>query len=164
MEELYAEGKIKAIGVCNFYPARLTDLCMHCKVTPMVNQVEFHPFFQQPDALKTMKELGVQPQAWRPFAEGRNNIFAHPVLSEIGAKYGKTAAQVALRWNIDRGVVVIPKSTHKERIEQNFDVWDFKLDSEDMAKIAALDLGHSEIIDHSDPAVIKMISGLKVHD
>lgn len=164
MEELYEEGKIKAIGVCNFYPARLTDLCLHSKITPMVNQVELHPFFQQPDALATMKELGVQPQAWGPFAEGKNNIFAHPVLSEIGAKYGKTAAQVALRWNIDRGVVVIPKSIHKDRIEQNFDVWDFKLDKEDMDKIAALDIGHSEIIDHSDPAVIKMISGLKVHD
>lgn len=162
MEELYEEGKIKAIGVCNFYPARLTDLCLHSKITPMVNQVELHPFFQQPDALATMKELGVQPQEWGPFAEGKNNIFAHPVLSEIGAKYGKTAAQVALRWNIDRGVMVIPKSIHKDRIEQNFDVWDFKLDKEDMDKIAALDIGHSEIIDHSDPAVIKMISELKV--
>lgn len=164
MEELYEEGKIRAIGVCNFFPARLMDLCMHCKVTPMVNQVELHPFFQQPDALATMKELGVQPEAWGPFAEGRNNIFSHPVLSEIGAKYGKTAAQVALRWNIDRGVVVIPKSVHKDRIEQNFNLWDFKLDSEDMEKIAALDLGHSEIINHFDPAVIKMIGGLKVHD
>lgn len=164
MEELYKEGKIRAIGVCNFYPERLTDLCLHCEVIPAVNQVELHPFFQQAEAIKNMQEFGVQPQAWGPFAEGQFGIFTHPVLSKIGAKYGKTAAQVALRWNVQRGVVVIPKSTHKERMEQNFAIWDFALTEAEMAEIAKLDIGHSEIIDHNKPATIKMICGLKIHN
>ncbi|MGN0632940.1 MAG: aldo/keto reductase [Oscillospiraceae bacterium] len=164
MEELYKEGRVKAIGVSNFYPDRLADLCINCSVVPAVDQVELHPFFQQQKALETMKEFGVQPQAWGPFAEGNHGIFTHPVLSEIGGKYGKSAAQVALRWNVNRGVVVIPKSIHKDRIEQNFDIWDFTLDSGDMEKIAALDIGHSEIVDHWDPAFIKMINGMKIHD
>lgn len=164
MEELYKEGKIRAIGVCNFYPERLTDLCLHCEVIPAVNQVELHPFFQQAEAIKNMQEFGVQPQAWGPFAEGQFGIFTHPVLSKIGAKYGKTAAQVALRWNVQRGVVVIPKSTHKERMEQNFAIWDFALTEAEMAEIAKLDIGHSEIIDHSKPATVKMICGLKIHN
>lgn len=164
MEELYKEGKIRAIGVCNFYPERLCDMCLHCDVIPAVNQVELHPFFQQAEAIKNMQEFGVQPQAWGPFAEGQFGIFSHPVLSKIGAKYGKTAAQVALRWNVQRGVVVIPKSTHKERMEQNLAIWDFALTEAEMAEIAKLDIGHSEIIDHSKPATVKMICGLKIHD
>ncbi len=164
MEEAYKEGKLKAIGVCNFYPHVLTDFCETVDVIPAVNQVELHPFFQQEDALAVMKEYGVVPEAWGPFAEGRNNIFDHPVLSAVGAKYGKNAAQVALRWNIQRGVVVIPKSVHKERIEQNFDVWDFELTDEDMNEIAKLDLGYSEIVNHCDPKFVKMIHSLKVHD
>ncbi len=164
MEELYDEGKIHAIGVCNFFPERLTDLCLHSKITPMVNQVELHPFFQQGCAIKNMKELGVQPQAWGPFAEGQFGIFTHPTLTAIGEKYGKTAAQVALRWNVDRGVVVIPKSVKKERMEQNIDIWDFKLSDEDMAEIAKMDMGHSEIIDHYKPSTVKMINGLRIHD
>ena len=164
MEELYKEGKIRAIGVCNFYPERLTDLCLHCEVIPAVNQVELHPFFQQAEAIKNMQEFGVQPQAWGPFAEGQFGIFTHPVLSKIGDKYGKTTAQVALRWNVQRGVVVIPKSTHKERMEQNFAIWDFALTEAEMAEIAQLDIGHSEIIDHNKPATIKMICGLKIHN
>ena len=112
MEELYEMGKIRAIGVCNFYPDRLTDLCMNVKITPAVNQVELHPFFAQTGALENMKELDVQPEAWGPMAEGKHGIFTHPVLTAIGEKYGKAAAQVALRWNIQRGVVIIPKSTH----------------------------------------------------
>lgn len=164
MEELYEEGKIKAIGVCNFYPERLTDLCLNAKIKPMVNQVELHPFFAQMGALGTMKEFGVQPEAWGPMAEGKHGIFTHPVLTEIGAKYGKTAAQAALRWNVQRGVVIIPKSTHKERIEENLNIWDFKLSDEDMDAIAALDLGHSEIIDHSAADTAKFLNGWKIHE
>lgn len=127
MEEAYKEGKLRAIGVCNFYPARLADLCETVDVIPAVNQVELHPFFQQEDALALMKEYGVRPEAWGPFAEGNHGIFTHPVLSSIGEKYGKSAAQVALRWNVQRGVVVIPKSVHKNRMEQNMNIWDFEL-------------------------------------
>ena len=162
MEELYKEGRVRAIGVCNFYPDRLTDLAIHADVIPAVNQVELHPFFQQEKAIENMKELGVQPEAWGPFAEGKHGIFTHPVLTAIGKKYGKTAAQVSLRWNVQRGVIVIPKSTHRDRMEQNIDIWDFSLSDDDMAEIAKLDIGHSEIVDHSDPAFIRMISTLKV--
>lgn len=164
MEEAYREGKLKAIGVCNFYPNRLADLCETVEVTPAVNQVELHPFFQQENALALMKEYGVVPEAWGPFAEGNHGIFTHPVLTAIGRKYSKSAAQVALRWNVQRGVVVIPKSVHKERIEQNMNIWDFQLSDEDMAEIAKLDIGHSEIVDHSDPAFVKMLHSLKVHE
>ena len=164
MEEAYKDGTIRAIGVCNFYPARLADLCETVEVIPAVNQVELHPFFQQENALAVMKEYGVRPEAWGPFAEGNHGIFTHPVLTKIGEKYGKTAAQVALRWNVQRGVVVIPKSVHKERIEQNMNIWNFKLSEEDMAEIAKLDLGHSEIVDHDDPAFTKMLHGMKVHE
>ena len=164
MEEAYKEGKLKAIGVCNFYPHRLADLCETVEVIPAVNQVELHTFFQQENALALMKEYGVVPEAWGPFAEGNHGIFTHPVLTAIGQKYGKSAAQVALRWNVQRGVVVIPKSVHKERIEQNMNIWDFQLSDEDMAEIAKLDIGHSEIVDHSDPAFVKMLHSLKVHE
>ena len=164
MEEAYREGKLKAIGVCNFYPNRLADLCETVEVTPAVNQVELHPFFQQENALTLMKEYGVVPEAWGPCAEGNHGIFTHPVLTEIGKQYGKTAAQVALRWNVQRGVVVIPKSIHKNRMEQNIDIWDFQLSEEDMAQIAKLDLGHSEIVDHSAPGFVKMLHSMKVHD
>lgn len=164
MEEAYREGKLKAIGVCNFYPNRLADLCETVEVIPAVNQVELHPFFQQENALALMKEYGVVPEAWGPFAEGNHGIFTHPVLTAIGQKYGKSAAQVALRWNVQRGVVVIPKSVHKERIEQNMNIWDFQLSDEDMVEIAKLDIGHSEIVDHSDPAFVKMLHSLKVHE
>lgn len=164
MEEMYKEGTLKAIGVCNFYPHRLLDLCKTVDVIPAVNQIELHPFFAQENAIELMKQYGITPEAWGPFAEGNHGIFTHPVLTEIGNKYGKTAAQVALRWNIQRGVVVIPKSVHKERMEQNFDVWDFTLNDSDMEKIAALDLGKSEIVDHTDCGFIKMLHELKVHD
>ena len=164
MEEAYKEGKLKAIGVCNFYPARLADLCETVEVTPAVNQVELHPFFQQENALALMKEYGVILEAWGPFAEGNHGIFTHPVLTKIGEKYGKSAAQAALRWNVQRGVVVIPKSVHKDRMEQNMDIWDFKLSDEDMAEIAKLDLGHSEIVNHDDPAFVKMLHTMKVRD
>lgn len=164
MEEAYRAGKLKAIGVCNFYPHVLTDFCETVDIVPAVNQVELHPFFAQEKALEVMKEYGVTPEAWGPFAEGQHGIFTHPVLTGIGDKYGKSAAQVALRWNIQRGVVVIPKSVHADRIRQNIDVFDFELTPEDMAKISALSLGKSGIVDHTDPAFIKMIHSLKVHD
>lgn len=164
MEEAYREGQLRAIGVCNFYPARLADLCETVNVIPSVDQVELHPFFQQENALALMKEYGIVPEAWGPFAEGKFGIFTNPVLSKIGGKYGKSAAQAALRWNVQRGVVVIPKSTHKERMEQNFDIWDFQLSQEDMEEISRLDVGHSEIVSHDDPGFIKMLHGLKVHD
>lgn len=164
MEEAYREKKLRAIGVCNFYPARLADLCETVSVIPAVDQVELHPFFQQENALLLMKEYGVIPEAWGPFAEGKFGIFTHPVLTNIGDKYGKSAAQVALRWNVQRGVVVIPKSVHKERMEQNFNIWDFQLSQEDMNEISKLDVGHSEIVSHDDPGFIKMLHKLKVHD
>lgn len=164
MEELYKEGKIRAIGVCNFYPDRLADLCVNAQVTPMVNQVECHPFFQQKEALATMREFKVQPEAWGPFAEGKYGIFQNEVLNEIAKKYGKTAAQVILRWNVQRGVVVIPKSVKEERIKQNFDIWDFALSADDMQKIAALDTGKSEIINHFTAQTAKWLNGYKIHD
>ncbi len=163
MEALYEAGKVKAIGVSNCYPHVLADLCETVTVTPAVNQVELHPFFQQEDALKLMKEYGIQPMAWGPLAEGKHGIFTHPVLAKIGKKYGKTPAQVALRWNIDRGVVIIPKTIHTERMEQNMDLWDFSLSGEEMAEIAKLDIGHSEIVNHYDPAFVKMLHSLKIH-
>lgn len=164
MEEANEEGKLKAIGVCNCYPQILADICETVEIKPAVNQVELHPFFQQESALALMKEYGVHPEAWGPFAEGNHSIFTHPVLTRIGQKYGKSAAQVALRWNVQRGVTVIPKSVHKERMEQNMDIWDFKLSEEDMAEIAKLDLGHSEIVNHDDPAFVKMLHTMKIHD
>ncbi|MBS6175343.1 MAG: aldo/keto reductase [Clostridiales bacterium] len=156
-------GKIRAIGVCNFYPERLTDLCMNARIAPMVNQVECHPFFQQKAALENMKELGVQIEAWGPLAEGQKDIFHNPVLTEIGKKYGKTVAQVILRWHIQRGVVVILKSVHKNRIEENLDIWDFELTHEDMDVIGQMDLGHSEIIDHFSAATAKWLNSYKIH-
>ena len=164
MEEAYKASKLRAIGVCNCYPQILTDICETVDVIPAVNQVELHPFFQQENALALMKEYGVQPEAWGPFAEGNHGIFTHPVLTAIGQKYGKSAAQVALRWNVQRGVIVIPKSVHKERMEQNIDIWDFQLSDEDMAEIAKLDIGHSEIVDHYDPKFVQMLHQLKVHE
>lgn len=164
MEELYKEGKVKAIGVSNFYPERLTDLCMTAEVKPAVNQVELHPFFQQENALATMKEFGVQPEAWGPLAEGSHGIFTNPMLSEIAEKYNKTVAQVVLRWNTQRGVVIIPKSVHRNRMEENIDIWDFELSKEDMERIATLDLGHSEIVDHSSPEFVKYLHSAKIHE
>ena len=162
LEKAYKEGWVKAIGVSNFYPAILANFCENAEIMPAVNQVELHPFFTQDSAITLMKEYGIAPQAWGPLAEGRHGIFTHPVLTEIGAKYGKTAAQIALKWNAQRGVSILPKSVHVERMKQNFDIWNFTLSDEDMQKIAALDLGHSEIVDHSDPAFVKMINGFKI--
>lgn len=164
MEELYEGGKIRAIGVCNFYPERLADLCVNARIKPMVNQVELHPFFQQADALENMKEFGVQPEAWGPLAEGKHNIFKNEKLTAIASKYGKSVAQVVLRWNTQRGVVIIPKSVHTNRMEENLSIWDFSLSDEDMAAISSLDLGHSEIIDHSAAETAKWLNGWHIHE
>ena len=163
MEEAYKAGKLRAIGVCNCYPHVLADICETVEVKPAVDQVELHPFFQQENALSLMKEYGVHPEAWGPFAEGNHGIFTHPVLTKIGEKYGKSAAQVTLRWNVQRGVTVIPKSVHRERMEQNLDIWNFRLSDEDMTEISKLDIGHSEIVDHSDPKFVQMLHQVKVH-
>lgn len=164
LEELHRAGKIRAIGVSNFYPAVLANFCETVEIKPMVNQVELHPFFQQEAALATMKEYGVVPQAWGPLAEGKHGIFTHPVLTKIGEKYGKTAAQVALRWNTQRGVSILPKSVRAERIAVNLDIWDFSLNEAEMAEIAKLDLGHSEIVNHDDPAFVKWLHERRIHD
>jgi 2,5-diketo-D-gluconate reductase A len=164
MEELYKEGKVKAIGVCNFYPERLTDLCLTAEVKPAVNQVELHPFFQQENALATMKEFGVQAEAWGPLAEGNHGIFTNPILTEIASQYGKSVAQVVLRWNTQRGVMIIPKSVHQNRMKENLDIWDFELSQNDMVKITELDKGHSEIVDHSSPEFVKLLHSFKVHE
>lgn len=163
IERAYKDGLAKAIGVANFYPAVLTNLCENVEVIPALNQVELHPFFAQESALENMKAYGVIPQAWGPLAEGKHGIFTDPELTEIGKKYGKSVAQVVLRWNVQRGVSIIPKSVHVERMEQNIDIWDFTLTDEEMEKIAAKDLGHSEIVDHDDPAFVKMLGGMKIH-
>lgn len=164
LEELHRAGKIRAIGVSNFYPAVLANFCETVEIKPMVNQVELHPFFQQEAALATMKEYGVVPQAWGPLAEGKHGIFTHPVLTKIGEKYGKTAAQVSLRWNTQRGVSILPKSVRAERIAVNLDIWDFALNEAEMAEIAKLDLGHSEIVNHDDPAFVKWLHERRIHD
>lgn len=164
MEEAYKEGKLKAIGVANCYPAILANICETMEITPAVCQVELHPFFQQWNALENMKNYGVQPMAWGPLAEGKHGIFTDPELTAIGEKYGKSAAQVVLRWNVQRGVVIIPKSVKPERMAQNMDIWDFALTDEDNAVIAKKDLGHSEIVDHSNPMFVKMLCGMKIHE
>ena len=164
MEEAYKEGKLKAIGVANCYPAILANICETVEVIPAVCQVELHPFFQQWDALENMSNYGVQPMAWGPLAEGKHGIFTDPELTAIGEKYGKSAPQVVLRWNVQRGVVIIPKSVKPERMAQNLDIWDFSLTDEDNAIIAKKDLGHSEIVDHSNPMFVKMLCGMKIHE
>ncbi len=156
----YKEGLTKAIGVANFYPAILANLCESVEVIPAVNQIELHPFFVQEGALENMKAYGVVPQAWGPLAEGKHGIFTDPELVAIGNKYGKSAAQVALKWNAQRGVSIIPKSVHVERMEQNLDIWDFDLTEEEMKTVAAKDLGHSEIVNHDDPGFVKFVLGL----
>ena len=162
MEEYYKAGKIKAIGISNFAPDRVADLAIFADVTPMVNQGETHVFNQQSNARKTMDEYGVQIESWGPFAEGRNGFFTNETLVAIGQKYQKSAAQVALRYLIQRDVIVIPKTVHKNRMEQNFDVFDFILTDDDMAEILKLDMGESQFFSHADPETVKMISSFKI--
>ena len=160
MEELYKEGSIRSIGVSNFMPDRLADLILHNEITPAVNQVETNPFYQQIKAEAFMQEKGVQIESWAPFAEGKNNMFQNETLAAIAGKYGKSIAQVILRWLIQRNIVVIPKSIRKERIIENFNVFDFELTKEDMEKIAALDTHTSCFFSHRDPKMVEWLSGL----
>ncbi len=165
MEKLYKEGRIRAIGVSNFTDVQFANLVEFNEITPMVNQIEVHPFYQQTERIAFLQNYGTQTEAWAPLAEGQKDIFRNEVLKNIGDKYGKTIAQVILRWHIQRGVIVIPKSTHKERIEENFNIWDFALSQEDMAAIAALDTKESLYKDtFSSAASVKMLKGLRIHD
>jgi len=161
MEELYKEGKIRAIGISNFQPDRVMDLIVFNEVVPAVNQIETHPFNQHIETQKFLVENKVQIESWGPFAEGRNDIFKNELLASIGKKYNKSIAQVILRWLTQRGVVVIPKSVRKERILENFNIFDFKLSTEDMEVISTLDTGKSLFFDHRDPAIVKWMGGRK---
>jgi 2,5-diketo-D-gluconate reductase A len=162
MEELYQQGKIRAIGVANFQPDRIMDLIIHNQVVPAVNQIETHPFCQQIETQKFLKENNVQIQSWGPFAEGKNNMFQNEYLLSVAGKYKRSVAQVILRWLIQRGVIVIPKSVRKERITENFNVFDFVLSSEDMDAIASLDTKKSLFFDHRDPEVVKRLGNRKL--
>lgn len=168
LEELYEQGVVKAIGVSNFSPDRLVDICSFARIKPMVNQVETHPHNQQTEAQAWMQKYGVCHEAWAPFGEGRNGLFENETLVQIGAKYGKSAAQVMLRWALQRGIVVIPKTTHKERMRENFNVFDFALSDEDMESIKALDTKQSSFFAHSDPNMVewfaKMVEARKHND
>ena len=164
MEELYEAGRIRAIGVCNFYPERLVDLTLNNRVVPAVNQVETHPFFQQQQAMSVMKEYGIQIESWGPLAEGQHNIFQNELLCQLAEKYQKSVAQIILRWHIQRGVVIIPKSVHKERIVENFQIFDFELSEQDMREIAKMDLGYSKIIDHFSADTAKWLNNFKIHN
>ena len=164
MEDLYNEGKIRAIGVSNFLPDRLLDLILHNKITPAVNQVETHPFLQQIENAEFMKENNVQIESWAPFAEGKNNIFQNEILLSIAGKYNKSVAQIILRWLTQRDIVVIPKSVRKERIIENFDIFDFELSKEDMEKIVTLNTDHSSFFSHRDPEMVRFLSSIRYDD
>lgn len=165
MEDAYREGKLKAIGVSNFYPHVLTNFCETVEIRPMVNQIETHPYFTQEQALETMKYYGVVPEAWAPLGGGRYSPFTDEMLQEIAAVYGRTVGQLLLRWNVQRGVVVIPKSVHKERIGENFNIWDFTISGEDMVKISSLDMGYQgTAVKHFDPEFVRMCTSRKIHD
>lgn len=162
MEEAYKAGKVRAIGVSNFFPDRLVDLCQFVEIRPMVNQVETHALYQQKAAHAIMEKYGVVHESWGPFAEGRKDFFTNPVLAAVGAKHGKSVAQVALRFLLQSDVVVIPKSVHKARMAENLQVFDFSLDAEDMAAIQALDQEESAFFSHYDPATVEFITGLEL--
>lgn len=165
LEDLYDEGKLRAIGVSNFYPDRLVDIASFSKIKPMVNQIETHPFNQQTEAQKWLKKYDIQLEAWAPFGEGRGGLFNNPVLTEMAERYHKSTAQIMLRWHIQRGTVVIPKSTHRERMEENFQIFDFELSENDMIAIAGLDKKESSFFSHQDPErvewFVKMIEERK---
>ncbi len=161
MEDLYEEGKIRAVGVSNFPPDRLVDLILHNHIAPAVNQVETHPFCQQKEAMAVMEEYGVRIESWGPFAEGRNNLFQHPDLLAVARKHGKSVAQVVLRWLNQRNVIAIPKTMKPERMAENFAIFDFALDDDDMARIASLDTGKSLFFDHRDPTVVRTLCAIR---
>lgn len=157
MEELYKEGRIRAIGVCNFMSDRIIDFGFNVDVMPAIDQIELHPFYQREPELAVLKEYGIKPTAWAPFAEGLNGMFTNPVLKVIASEHGKTVGQVILRWNIERGVSIIPKSVHRSRMEENFDIWDFSLTPDDMKAIATLDLGRPQMLDTRSPAEVRRV-------
>ena len=163
MERLYREGAVRAIGVSNFTPERLVDLCMNQEVRPMVNQIEIHPFFQQNTALRVMEDYGVVPQAWGPFSEAQKDIFNHKTLAKIASRHGKTTAQVILRWHLQRDLPTIPKTVHQERMTENLDVFDFELSEKELESIAGMDIGHSEIIDHHSFCTARQLNSVKIH-
>lgn len=157
MEKLYEDRRVRAIGVCNFHADRLLDLCYNARIRPMVNQIEHHPHYQRTDELALMRELDVQPEAWAPFAEGLKGMFAEPALAKIAAKHGKTPAQVILRWNIEQGIVVIPKTVHPSRMAENMNIWDFSLDADDIAVIETLDKLTPSMLDTRDVAEVRRV-------
>lgn len=163
MERLYRDGAVRAIGVSNFAPERLVDLCMNQEIKPMINQVEIHPFFQQSEALNVMKDYSIVPQAWGPLSEAQRDIFNHKLLVKIAQKYEKTVAQVILRWHFQRGVATIPKTIHPERMEENLDIFNFTLTDKEMNTIAGMDIGHSEIIDHRCYYTARQLNSVKIH-
>ena len=163
MERLYREGAVRAIGVSNFSPERLVDLCMNQEIKPMVNQIEIHPFFQQNTALRVMEDYGVVPQAWGPFSEAQKDIFNHKTLTKIAGRHGKTTAQVILRWHLQRNIPTIPKTIHPERMAENLDIFGFELSEKEMASIHAMDIGHSEIIDHHCYCTARQLNSVKIH-
>lgn len=164
LQELCRQGTVRAIGVSNFYPDRLADLCENADILPAVNQIECHPFYQRAYDLDVMNKLRVAPMAWGPFAEGGHDIWNNPILKKIAAKHGKTVAQVALRFTLQRGVIVIPKTVHKDQLIENMAVWDFELDGEDISQIAALDTGRTEIIDHLTVHMVQFLNRHKIHE
>ena len=163
MERLYREGGVRAIGVSNFTPERLVDLCMNQEIRPMVNQIEVHPFFQQNTALRVMEDYGVVPQAWGPFSEAQKDIFHHKTLAKIAGRHGKTTAQVILRWHLQRNIPAIPKTVHRERMIENLNVFDFELTGKEIESIASMDIGHSEIIDHHCFSTARQLNSVKIH-
>ena len=163
MERLYHEGAVRAIGVSNFTPERLVDLCMNQEIKPMVNQIEIHPFFQQNTTLRVMEDYGALPQAWGPFSEAQKDIFNHKMLAKIAGRHSKTTAQVILRWHIQRNIPTVPKTVHKERMIENLDVFDFELSEKEMESITSMDIGHSEIIDHHSFCTARQLNSVNIH-
>lgn len=163
MQELYRQGRIKAIGVSNFLPDRIMDFILHNEIVPSVNQIETHPYYQQTEAAKFLSNNNIQTESWGPFAEGKDGLFQNTTLVSVAQKHNRSVAQVVLRWLIQRGIVVIPKSVRKDRMAENFNIFDFKLDEADMASIATLDRGKSCFFDHRDPETVKYVSGVKIY-
>lgn len=163
MERLYREGDVRAIGVSNFTPDRLIDLCMNHEIQPMVNQIKIHPFYQQDVAVKVMADLGVVPQAWGPLSEAQRDIFHHRTLTKIAERHGKTTAQIILRWHWQRGIPTIPKTIHADRMAENLNIFDFELTAKEVESIAAMDIGHSEIIDHRSFCTARQLNSVKIH-
>lgn len=164
MEELYKKGQVRSIGVCNFNKERFIDLYINSQIKPMINQIEFHPFFSQDDMKNFLDKYHCQVEAWGPFDEGQRDIFNNPILQEVAKKHQKTVAQIILRWHIQKEIITIPKTIHKDRMIENMDIWDFALEDNDIEKISKLNIGHSEIIDYQCCATVKMLNKYKIHD